>query len=346
MARRERTGSVNNRPRRDMPWGDLPRGLREAIDGVILIDKPQGVTSHDIVGALRRLGATRKVGHTGTLDPLATGLLTVAFGRATKLVQYLTGHDKAYEARFVLGVGTDSHDADGQFAMPSDGQRERLSAITADSVDTGIAELTGTIKQVPPIVSAKKIGGKRAHDLNRDGHVVELAEQTVHVPFFQRVTDVGHTFTTIDGEAIETLTFNVVVEVSSGTYIRSLVRDLGEKLGVPAHLTALRRTRVGHWNVADAVTIEALAESISAGADLPIVRLDDVCAQVFSRIDITEAEAAALSYGQFIEKREPQRTDGAKKWPAAAFSSDGRAVALLSPRSGKLKPDLQLLTKD
>lgn len=343
MTRRERTESEKNRPRREMPWGDLPRGRHEAADGVILVDKPQGVTSHDIVGALRRLGATRKVGHTGTLDPLATGLLAVAFGRATKLVQYLTGHDKAYEARFVLGIGSDSHDADGRFFSPVPEECARLTSITVADVDAGISELTGTIKQVPPVVSAKKIGGKRAHDLNRDGHVVELAEQIVHVPVFQRVSDVQRETTTLStGEVIATLAFDVVVEVSSGTYIRSLVRDLGKKLGVPAHLTVLRRTRVGHWKVSDAHMITELAELISAGTDLPIVTLDDVCAQVFSRIDITEAEAVALSYGQFIDKRDPQRIDGVNKWPATAFTPDGRAVALLSPRSGKLKPDLQL----
>ncbi|WP_239519551.1 tRNA pseudouridine(55) synthase TruB [Arcanobacterium phocisimile] len=339
MARNRK--QMPDRPRRIMPWGDLPRGGHEAADGLILIDKPQGVTSHDIVGAMRRLGATRKVGHTGTLDPMATGLLTVAFGRATKLVQYLTGADKTYLARIVIGVGTDSDDADGTAIVPSAEQSARVGQITAADIDSVMAELTGPIQQVPATVSAKKIGGKRAHDLVRDGHDVELAAQSVTIHSFDRTSDVVAQTHQMDGLSFPVLTFDVSVAVSSGTYIRALARDLGEKLGVGAHLTMLRRTQVGKWDIGDAYTVEALRELIVGEQSLPIVGIDAVCAQTFSRISVTAQEAERLGRGLFIERRDPERIAGANKWPACAFLGE-QAVAIVSPRSKQLKPDLQI----
>nr|WP_301281097.1 tRNA pseudouridine(55) synthase TruB [Arcanobacterium phocae] len=330
-----------DRPRRVMPWGDLPRGLHEAADGLILIDKPQGVTSHDIVGALRRLGATRKVGHTGTLDPMATGLLTVAFGRATKLVQYLTGADKTYVARIILGVGTDTDDADGTPIVPSTDEVRAVNSIGSDQIDTAIAELTGQIQQVPATVSAKKIGGKRAHDLVRDGVQVDLAAQTVTIYRFERTSDVASESVQIGDKRYGTLAFDIAVDVSSGTYVRALARDLGAKLGVGAHLSMLRREHVGRWDIAQAHTIEALRDRITDGEELPVVGIDDVCAQTFSRIDIDGAEAERLGRGLFIDRHDPIRIDGANKWPACAFLGE-QAIAIVSPRSKQLKPDLQI----
>lgn len=342
MARRARQERRPDRPRREMPWGDLPRGAHEAIDGLILIDKPAGVTSHDIVGAMRRLGATRKVGHTGTLDPMATGLLTVAFGRATKLVQYLTGADKTYEAGFRLGIATDSHDADGELIEPGTAQTAALRNVTPESVDCVIADLTGQISQIPPAVSAKKIGGKRAHDLVRDGQAVDLAAQTMTVHSFDRTSDIRETSVRIGERDVPAIEFDAVVSVSSGTYVRALARDLGEALGVGAHLTMLRRTRIGAWNVADASRIETLRDKVAAAQELPILSIDEVCRATFSAITITDDEAGLLARGLFIERRDPVRVDGAAKWPACAFLPDGTAVAVVSPRSGKLKPDLQI----
>lgn len=339
MARKERR--VDDRPRRVMPWGDLPRGEHEASDGLLLIDKPQGVTSHDIVGAMRRLGATRKVGHTGTLDPMATGLLTVAFGRATKLVQYLTGADKTYIARIVLGVGTDSDDADGNAIRPSEDQIRAFSDVDAEQIDSAMRSLTGQIMQVPSSVSAKKIGGKRAHDLVRDGQTVELAAQAVTISRFERTSDVTSVQYVIGDRSYGTVEFDIVACVSSGTYIRALARDLGEKLGVGAHLNMLRRTHVGRWDVCTASSVEELRDLITDGGELPIVGVDEVCTQTFSRLSIDSDEAERLARGFFIERRDPEQIAGANKWPACAFLGD-RAVAVVSPRSGRLKPDLQI----
>lgn len=341
MARRDRRRDID-RPWREMPWGDLPRGHEEAPDGLILIDKPRGVTSHDIVGSLRRLGATRKVGHTGTLDPMATGLLTVAFGRTTKLVQYLTGADKTYEATIRLGVATDTEDADGVYLVPTPDQRGALQAIDEEAIDAAIDKLTGNITQVPSTVSAKKIGGKRAHDLVRDGQEIELAAQQITIYSFDRTSQLRPVTDSVEGTDYASIEFDVVVSVSSGTYVRALARDLGAALGVGAHLTALRRTRVGNWDVEQASTIEQLRDLINAGESLPIQGIDDVCRATFPSIDVTDDEAGLLARGLFIDRRDPERIDGANKWPACAFLSDGTAIAVVSPRSGKLKPDLQI----
>lgn len=274
-----------------MPWGDLPRGEHEASDGLLLIDKPQGVTSHDIVGAMRRLGATRKVGHTGTLDPMATGLLTVAFGRATKLVQYLTGADKTYIARIVLGVGTDSDDADGNAIRPSEDQIRAFSDVDAEQIDSAIRSLTGQIMQVPSSVSAKKIGGKRAHDLVRDGQTVELAAQAVTISRFERTSDVTSVQYVVGDRSYGTVEFDIVACVSSGTYIRALARDLGEKLGVGAHLNMLRRTHVGRWDVCTASSVEELRDLITDGENSLllvlmryVLRLSPGCLSILMRL--------------------------------------------------------------
>ncbi|NLI04433.1 MAG: tRNA pseudouridine(55) synthase TruB [Actinomycetaceae bacterium] len=325
-----------------MPWGDLPRGAEPVADGLVLIDKPAGVTSHDIVGAMRRLGATRKVGHTGTLDPMATGLLTLAFGRATKLVQYLTGADKTYVARISLGVGSDTDDAEGVFYLPDRAQIMALNAISTADIDQAITELTGRIMQVPATVSAKKIGGKRAHDLVREGETVELAAEEITVYRFERTSVVTDGNCQVAEHDCATREFDVVVAASAGTYIRALARDLGAKLGVGAHLTMLRRTHVGSWNVQDGHTIEALRDVVAGGGAVPIIGIDQVCGEAFSRVEVTDDEAVRLGKGLFIGYQEPVRKQDMNKWPACAFNSAGQAVALVSKRRGELKPDLQI----
>ncbi|MEW6887529.1 tRNA pseudouridine(55) synthase TruB [Trueperella pyogenes] len=319
---------------RPKPWGDLPRGTHPC-EGLLFIDKDQGVTSHDIVGALRRLGATRQVGHAGTLDPMATGLLIVATGRLTKLIQYLVGADKTYEARICLGVGSNTDDAEGELhAGPP---------VHADdaAIDAVLTNFIGDIMQVPATVSAIKVDGKRAHDRAREGEEVTLAARPIHVERFARTSPVHRR--AIDGElAARVAEFDVVVTASSGTYVRALARDVGQALGTEAHLTALRRTEIGPWNVTDAYSVADLKGMIENDQGLPVVSMAQVCRQVFPVIDIDDAEARALRNGLFIDKRAPiSAGTRADRWPAAAFCGD-EAVALVSPRSGKLKPDLQL----
>lgn len=320
---------------RPKPWGELPRGL-EPCEGLLLIDKDQGVTSHDIVGALRRLGATRQVGHAGTLDPMATGLLILATGRLTKLIQYLVGAEKTYEARICLGVGSTTDDAEGELSA--------AAPATADdrAIDAALASLTGFIMQVPATVSAIKVDGKRAHDLAREGERVELDARPIHVARFARTSPVTRGVTTIGHADVQVAKFDVVVTASSGTYVRALARDLGVALGTEAHLTALRRIEIGPWNVADARSVAQLKEFVEAGQALPATPMAEVCRQVFPVVEIDQAEARALRNGLFIDKRSPISAGIRKNvWPAAAFAGD-EPVALVSPRSGKLKPDLQL----
>ncbi|WP_197551589.1 tRNA pseudouridine(55) synthase TruB [Trueperella pecoris] len=328
-------GRQHNRDRalarqaRPKPWGELPRGSRPC-EGLLLIDKDKGVTSHDIVGAVRRLGATRQVGHGGTLDPMATGLLIVATGRVTKLIQYIVGADKTYEARICLGIGSSTDDAEGQLfasdpAMASDAE-----------IDAALAALTGQILQVPSTVSAIKVDGRRAHDLVREGAQVELEARPIHVARFARTSPVTRREARVGDKLAVVAEFDAVVRASSGTYVRALARDVGRGLGTDAHLTALRRTHVGDWDVADAHSVSRLKEILERDEPLPVASMAQVCRDVFPVIEVDESEAKALRQGLFIAMRR-----NIDQWPAATFLGD-MPVALVSPRAGKLKPDLQL----
>lgn len=343
---KRRRGREESHPRRVMPWGDLPRGIESAPDGLLLVEKPQGMTSHDVVGAVRRLAATRKVGHAGTLDPMATGLLIIGIGRGTKLLTYLSGATKEYDASIALGLDTTTEDADGEpIVLSPDEQRERSAKLTAisgiDAVDRAMSELRGDIEQVPSSVSAKKIDGQRAYDLVRAGESVELAARPIHVAEFVPTSELRGDNLDLGATVVPLRTLTAHASVSSGTYIRALARDLGSILGVGAHLRMLRRTRVGSFSVASAHSIEELAGAVHAGEQLPIISLSEATAGALSSITITADEARALSYGQFIDRR----TEPPSSWPAGAFTSDGRIRAIVSPRGGKLKPDLILDTE-
>lgn len=209
--------------------------------GIALVDKPAGWTSHDVVAKARGLLGTRKVGHAGTLDPSATGLLVLGVGRATKLLTFLSGSDKTYTGEAVLGVATSTLDADGETTGTWP-----MAGVTLAQVREATAELTGVIQQVPPMVSAKKVGGKRLHELARAGIEIERAAVEVRVDRFAI------------GDACEPGVFPVEVTCSSGTYVRSLVADLGTALGGGAHLRNLRRHAVGPFDVAEAVSLDRL----------------------------------------------------------------------------------------
>lgn len=236
---------------------------------VLLVDKPKGPTSHDIVARVRRAAGTRKVGHAGTLDPMATGLLVLGVGSATRLLTHFVGLDKTYEATIRLGAATTTDDAEGEPGPVAD--PGVLAAIDEQRIAQGMRALTGEIDQVPSTVSAIKVAGRRAYDLARAGQSVELASRRVTVQRFELVAQ-----RRVDGF----IDLDVVVDCSSGTYIRALARDLGAALGVGGHLTRLRRTRVGPFDVADAASLdEPLGASMSpaeaAGRLFPQVRLDE-----------------------------------------------------------------------
>jgi tRNA pseudouridine55 synthase len=285
--------------------------------GILLVDKPAGVTSHDVVARARRALGTRKVGHAGTLDPMATGLLVLGADGATRLLTYLVGLDKTYEATIRLGESTDTDDADGETIARAD-----ASGIQPSAIDAAVAALTGRISQVPSTVSAIKVGGRRAYDLARAGEQVQLKAREVTVSRFEVRAR------TSSGATVD---LDVVVDGSSGTNIRALARDLGAALGVGGHLTALRRTRVGPFDVADAIAVDAIAPAaLRAPAD--------VAATVLGRLDVTAADARDLRHGRRL-------AGGAARLAgplAAAIDPEGRLVGVVEARGGDLKSVMNL----
>ena len=276
-------------------------------DGLLVVDKPAGWTSHDVVGRCRRLAGTRKVGHAGTLDPMATGVLVLGVGRATRLLGHLALTDKAYDATVRLGATTVTDDAEGEVVTSQD-----ASAVTDEDVRAGLQALTGAISQVPSAVSAVKVDGVRSYARVRAGEQVELAARPVVVSRFDLLGRRGDEL-------------DVAVECTSGTYVRALARDLGAALGVGAHLTALRRTRVGPFELAQARTLEQHAEQLA------LVPLDAAVAASFPRRELGADEAVALSYGKRLAPTGVTGTLG-------AFAPDGRCIALVEDRDGAARP--------
>jgi tRNA pseudouridine55 synthase len=282
--------------------------------GILLVDKPGGITSHDVVARARRALGTRKVGHAGTLDPMATGLLVLGVEGATRLLTYIVGADKTYEATILLGVTTDSDDADGAETARADAAD--LAAVTDEAIAAGIADLTGDIAQVPSTVSAIKVQGRRAYDLARAGETVELKARHVTVSRFDvRGTRREETSIALD----------VVVDCSSGTYIRALARDLGRALGVGGHLTALRRTRIGPFDVASAASVDDIAESA-------LVPPAVAAATVVGALAVSGDDARDLRHGKRIDGG--GRLTGER---AAAIDPDGRLVGIVERRGSQLK---------
>ena len=297
----------------------MPPRRPTAADGVLVVDKPAGWTSHDVVGRVRRLAATRKVGHAGTLDPMATGVLVVGIEKATRLLAYLSGVDKAYAATIRLGATTVTDDAEGAPLVVTD-----ASEITRAAVEDGVRALTGNILQVPASVSAIKVAGERAYARVRAGRDVALAARPVTVSRFDvRATRAGR----LDGTPV--LDVDVEVVCSSGTYVRALARDLGAALGVGGHLTALRRTRVGRFGLDAARTLDELADE-PTDRPLPVLPLAAAARATFPVREVSDDEAAALSYGRAI--------GGSASATTAAIGPDGTLVALLEPRDGTLRP--------
>jgi tRNA pseudouridine55 synthase len=292
---------------------------REAVpSGLLLIDKPTGLTSHDVVARARRALGTRKVGHAGTLDPLATGLLTLGVGSSTRLLTFLVGLDKTYETTIVLGAATTTDDSEGE-PVGDPASAAALDAVTEERLAAAVAELTGPIQQVPSSVSAIKVDGRRAYDRVRAGEEVELAARSVTIAAFEvgavRRRAGEHPIIEVDAR----------IDCSSGTYIRALARDLGRALGVGGHLSALRRTRVGPFDLSTAVGLDALAEQ---GAAL-LEPAASVAERLFPVLRATPEQARDLVHGKKLAL--PEQADAE---PVAAIDSTGHLVALVSIRDG------------
>ena len=287
--------------------------MTSAPDGLLIVDKPAGWTSHDVVGRVRRLARTKKVGHAGTLDPMATGVLVLGIGKATRLLGHLALTTKAYDATVRLGVTTVTDDAEGEVVQVRDAGR-----VTDEALAAAITRLTGAISQVPSSVSAVKVEGVRSYTRVRAGEEVVLSARSVVVSRFEVLARRGDDV-------------DVVVECTAGTYVRALARDVGVALGVGGHLTALRRTRVGPFGLDVARTLDALAMGGEAGVDACVLLLDVAVSRSFDRRELTAQEAVDLSHGMRLEVSGTGGTVG-------AFDPAGRCVALLEDRDGAARP--------
>lgn len=326
---------------------DVARGAVTAPDGLLLVDKDLGITSHDVVSRVRRLAATRKVGHAGTLDPMATGLLTVGVGKATRLLNYLVGADKTYEATIRLGVGTDTEDAHGQVTQVVAPDQVDLARLQAAA-----AQLTGQISQVPSSFSAIKVNGVRAYDLARSGQEVELEARQVTIHSFD-LGQVNSTSASYPGWGqVAVVDVKVQVSCSSGTYIRALARDFGLSLQTVAHLTALRRTQVGPFKVSDARTLSGWSAQVSQDAEganpkgLALTPLPLVLRQAFNWLVLDPGQVKDVRQGKFLPCQLEENVQvakapvNAKQKVLAALDMQGEAVALLKRQGKHLRPVL------
>lgn len=305
------------------PSGAQPRSAAASASGIVLVDKPHGWTSHDVVARMRRLANTRKVGHAGTLDPMATGLLVIGIGSSTRLLTYIVGTDKEYLATIRLGASTTTDDADGEIVDSAD--PAALANVSQERIAAGARRLTGHIQQVPSSVSAIKVDGKRAYARVRGGEDVTLEPRAVTVSAFDIVEVIGvGTGRVGDANAIDV---SVRVECSSGTYVRALARDLGAGLGVGGHLVALRRTRVGPYRVSDAAELD--------GLDVPERLLSPAAAAsaLLGSVQLSERQAVDLGHGKLIDAVD----DAPHGRPIAAVAPDGRLVGLVEFTAGRGK---------
>jgi tRNA pseudouridine55 synthase len=284
--------------------------------GLVIVDKPAGMTSHDVVARIRALAGTRRVGHAGTLDPMATGVLVIGVERATRLLTYLVGADKSYQATIRLGISTVTDDREGEIVA-----RPGLESADLAAIEAQVVGLRGQIQQVPSSVSAIKVAGKRSYARVREGEDVVLAARPVTV----------HRFTVLGARSevqddVPVVDVDVEVVCSSGTYIRALARDLGTRLGSAGHLTALRRSRVGPYGIERAHTLDSLT------AEFQILPIADAARAAFATRELTADEARKLAHGQRLEASELGPA------PVAAYAPDGALVALIADAGLTARP--------
>jgi tRNA pseudouridine55 synthase len=289
-------------------------------DGLVVVDKPAGMTSHDVVSRLRRLARTRRVGHGGTLDPMATGVLILGVNRATRLLTYVIGTAKSYRATVRLGQSTVTDDAEGEVVSTTS-----AGHLAEEEIRAGLRALTGEIEQVPSAVSAIKVNGERAYRRVRAGEEVQLAARRVTV---SRLDLVALRRSTVAG--VEVTDIDIEVDCSSGTYVRALARDLGAGLGVGGHLTALRRTAVGGFTLAEALTLTELEERAPDVVSLPLAA---AATRLFPRRDVGPHDAKVLSHGG-------QLAAVGIEGPYAVFDPAGRLIAVVRERAGRARAEV------
>ena len=281
-------------------------------DGFLVVDKAPAMTSHDVVAVARKALGTRKVGHAGTLDPMATGVLVLGFGNGTRLLQYITDGDKSYLATVVLGAATVTDDQEGEVISEAD-----ASGVTDQEIRDGLAKMIGQIQQRPSSVSAVKVGGERAYDRVRAGEVFELAARTITISSLD-ILEIRHVKSRIE--------IDIDVTCSAGTFIRAIARDLGSDLQLGGHLSALRRTRVAGFPISQAISFEDLKSQTFTPLELA-----DVARTTFQVRELELDEVQELSFGRPLLSNQGEEI-------FAALSPDNRLIALLKNESGKAKP--------
>jgi len=297
-------------------------GTAAVVSGLVVVDKPAGWTSHDVVAKMRGLAGTKKVGHAGTLDPMATGVLLLGLNKATRLLGHLSLAGKVYLATARFGISTVTDDAEGETITSLD-----AFDVTDDQIRTAAAGFVGAIEQVPSAVSAIKVDGQRAYARVRAGEDVTLAARPVTVTSL-RVGEI--TRSSVDERMV--VDVDLTVECSSGTYIRALARDIGGVLGVGGHLTSLRRTAIGPFGIADASTLPELEAAI----ELPMLGITEVADRLFDRLDLDETGAADVRTGRRLVGLDVSKLPTRK--PIAVFAPDGTFLALYERGSSVLRP--------
>lgn len=319
-------------------------------NGILLVDKAEGWTSHDVVAKARRALGTRKVGHAGTLDPMATGLLLLGTGPSTRLLTHLVGLDKTYTAMIRLGQSTLTDDREGEVLATAASARMRELLDDSDAIREAVAELTGDIEQVPSAVSAIKVDGRRAYERVRAGEQVELKRRPVTIHSFEigepRLVELtagsvptaeAAPLTDRTADAPLALEFAATVRCSSGTYVRALARDLGEALGVGGHLTALRRRAIGPFSVEAAVANERLAQGAPVSGEL--LPPAEVAARLFPVLALDDSQEVDLGHGRrFLLGDGQLLSDGSDRAVlAAAVAPSGRLVGLVEVKNGRVR---------
>ena len=299
---------------------------QQSNSGILLIDKPQGVTSHDVVAKARKALGTRRVGHAGTLDPMATGLLVLGINAGTKLLNYLVGAEKTYLASFRLGWATTTDDAEGERLIPDQPAKREISAVSDDEVIQAISSFSGDQLQIPSSVSAVRIDGKRAYDLVREGVAVELKPREISIHSFTLTSKINRNL------ELGTIEFQAEIACSSGTYIRAIARDLGSQLGLGGHLIGLRRTRVGAFEVDDVCELDSPE----------LIGLAEAAAKVMPVQPVSDVEAAELRFGRKIR----DASDCQAGDLVAAVSASGALIAVTQADESRLLQPRWVVTEE
>jgi tRNA pseudouridine55 synthase len=295
------------------------------MDGVLVIDKPAGITSHDVVARVRRTLSERRVGHTGTLDPFATGVLVVLVGRATRLAQFLSGAEKEYEAAIRLGYATDTGDVTGTRLPTFTTETRSHTEIHREDIEGALASLRGEIQQTPPMYSAKKVGGRKLYELARRGE--EIERQPVRVTISE-LTAITHDGALLNENDDGTRDLRVRVVCSAGTYIRTLAEDFGKELGVGAHVAELRRARAGEFAIKDAITLDRLNEEAQTGSLGEILISPDAALSHLPAVELTLDDARRVGQGIDLSAESTEAAEWLKGQPVRMRNAEGQLIAV------------------